>query len=210
MIFISKLKRASMKIRRIVPVVIILISVANVLAQQRPPKQISLYTTIDTVLTSANISAPLMPARQAKVEAPPLQSEVFMPLAGYKISSAFGWRRHPLTGKQHFHNGIDLAARSQVVRAIMSGRVQSTGYHKNLGKFIRVDHGFICSIYGHLSRIAVKSGQVLPAGFPIAITGSTGRSTGEHLHLSICSKDTYIDPWKFLQGLLTNSTTNIN
>lgn len=199
-----------MKIRRIVPVVIILISIGSVLAQQRPLKQISLYAAIDNSLTSASISAPLMPARKDQAEAAPLESQVFMPLAGYKISSAFGWRKHPLTGKQHFHNGIDLAARSQVVRAIMSGRVQSTGYHKNLGKFIRIDHGFICSIYGHLSRIAVKSGQVLPAGFPVAITGSTGRSTGEHLHLSIRSKDTYIDPWKFLHGLLTNSTTNIN
>ncbi|WP_346066756.1 M23 family metallopeptidase [Sphingobacterium siyangense] len=151
-----------------------------------------------------------MPTSQDQAEASPLEPEVFMPLAGYKISSAFGWRKHPLTGKQHFHNGVDLPARSQVVHVIMSGRVESTGYHKNLGKFIRIDHGFICSIYGHLSRIAVKNGQVLPAGFPIATTGSTGRSTGEHLHLSIRSKDTYIDPWKFLQGLLTNSTTNIN
>jgi hypothetical protein len=210
MILISKLKRTSMNVRWIVSVVIILISIGSVLAQQRPLKQISLYAAIDTVAASASISAPLMPTNKDEVEAAPLEPEVFMPLAGYKISSAFGWRKHPLTGKQHFHNGVDLPARSQVVHAIMSGRVQSTGYHKSLGKFIRIDHGFICSIYGHLSRIAVKNGQVLPAGFPIAITGSTGRSTGEHLHLSIRSKDTYIDPWKFLQGLLTNSTTNIN
>ena len=199
-----------MKIRQIIRAVIILLSVSSVLAQQRPIKQISLYPANDTVAESASISVPLMAAGQDQANTVPLETQVFMPLASYKMSSAFGWRRHPLTGKQHFHNGVDLAARSQIVRAIMSGRVQSTGYHKNLGKFLRIDHGFMCSIYGHLSRIAVKSGQVLPAGFPIAITGSTGRSTGEHLHLSIRSKDTYIDPWKFLQGLLTNSTTNIN
>ena len=199
-----------MKIRQIIRAVIILLSVSSVLAQQRPIKQISLYPANDTVAASASISVPLMTAGQDQANTVPLETQVFMPLASYKMSSAFGWRRHPLTGKQHFHNGVDLAARSQIVRAIMPGRVQSTGYHKNLGKFIRIDHGFMCSIYGHLSRIAVKNGQVLPAGFPIAITGSTGRSTGEHLHFSIRSKDTYIDPWKFLQGLLTNSTTNIN
>lgn len=199
-----------MKIRQIIRAVIILLSIGTINAQQRPIKQISLYPANHPVPGSTSISVPLIADAEDQANTVPLDPQVFMPLAGYKISSAFGWRRHPLTGKQHFHNGVDLTARSQIVRAIMSGRVQSTGYHKNLGKFIRIDHGFMCSIYGHLSRIAVKSGQVLPAGFPIAITGSTGRSTGEHLHLSIRSKDTYIDPWKFLQGLLTNSPTNIN
>lgn len=90
MILTSKLKRASIKIRWIVSVVNILISVGSVLAQQRPPKQISLHTAIDTVVASTSISAPLMPTRQDQVEAAPSEPEVFMPLAAYKISSAFG------------------------------------------------------------------------------------------------------------------------
>ncbi|MGM1428877.1 M23 family metallopeptidase [Sphingobacterium lactis] len=84
----------------------------------------------------------------------------------------------------------------------MDGTVAETGYHRNLGNFVRIDHGDVLSVYGHLSRITVEAGQQLTAGYPIGMTGSTGRATGEHLHFSIRRNGTYINPWKFLHGLI--------
>lgn len=130
---------------------------------------------------------------------------VYMPLAEYKITSRFGWRKHPITRKASFHKGIDLAARAQVVRSIMDGAVTATGYHRHLGNYVRIDHGAVQSIYGHLSRITVKRGQPVTAGYPIGITGRTGRATGEHLHLGIQRNGTYINPWKFLQKFIEYS-----
>src|SRR5690606_29426120 len=130
---------------------------------------------------------------------------VQMPLGEYRITSRFGWRKHPITGKASFHKGIDLAARAQVVRSIMDGTVTATGYHRYLGNYVRIDHGAVQSTYGHLSRITVKRGQPVTAGYVIGITGRTGRATGEHLHLGIQRNGTYINPWKFLQKLIEHS-----
>lgn len=131
-----------------------------------------------------------------------LAPAISLPLDDYRITSGFGWRKHPVTGLPDFHNGIDLAARGKVVRSIMGGTVTSTGYHKYLGNFVRIDHGEVLSVYGHLSHISVETGQLLTAGYPIGMTGSTGRATGEHLHFSIQRNGTYINPWKFLHGLI--------
>lgn len=127
-----------------------------------------------------------------------------MPLDRYRMTSPFGWRRHPVTGRDDFHNGIDLAARAQLVRCIMDGTVMATGYHRHLGNYVRIDHGSVRSVYGHLSRITVTPGLPVTAGHPIGITGRTGRATGEHLHLGIQRNGTYIDPWKFLCNLIEN------
>lgn len=125
-----------------------------------------------------------------------------MPLDAYRITSGFGWRRHPVTGRPDFHNGIDLAIRAGVVRSIMDGTVEATGYHQNLGNYVRIDHAGVQSVYGHLSRISVAKGQTITAGYPIGVTGSSGRATGEHLHFGIRRDGIYIDPWKFLHRLI--------
>lgn len=188
----------------------LIISVRISWAQRASIKHISLYLPQTSARATDNVPSPIRDFTTPLLEVKLNEPDVVMPLEKYKISSDFGWRKHPLTGKQNFHNGVDLAAHAQIVRSIMPGKVQFIGFHKILGKFIRIDHGFICSIYGHLSQIIVRSGQVIPSGFPLGITGSTGRTTGEHLHLSIRSEDTYIDPLKFLQGLLNYSTSNNN
>ena len=133
----------------------------------------------------------------------------FMPLTDAKVSSGFGWRKHPNTRKYDFHQGVDLIAKDKVVRNILDGKVTHTGYHKNLGNYVRVDHGAVESIYGHLSIILVKVSQGLSSGYPIGITGSTGRVTGEHLHFGVMFNGVYINPWHFLQSLI-NYTTQYN
>jgi len=130
----------------------------------------------------------------------------YLPLSGYKITSVFGWRRHPITGRLDFHQGIDLISKDKIARNIMQGKVMRTGFHKNLGNYVQVDHGHVQSVYGHLSVIMVKVEQNIPIGYPIGITGSTGRVTGEHLHFGIKYNGIFINPWQFLQSL-TNTTT---
>jgi len=172
-------------------------------AQPHNGKHIALYPVmpkpavpVPLVLTTFQASAPAAPKPIAS------KLSISLPMEEYRITSGFGWRKHPVTGMSDFHNGIDLAAQGQVVRSIMDGTVAETGYHRNLGNFVRIDHGDVLSVYGHLSRITVEAGQQLTAGYPIGMTGSTGRATGEHLHFSIRRNGTYINPWKFLHGLI--------
>ncbi|MGB4010209.1 MAG: M23 family metallopeptidase, partial [Zwartia sp.] len=110
---------------------------------------------------------------------------ISLPLAHLIVTSSFGWRIQPILGKPDFHRAVDLAARNDPVYSIMDGIVCETGKHPILGNYVRIGHGNIQSIYGHLSHSLVKTDQTILAGQPIGITGSTGRATGEHLHFSI-------------------------
>ncbi len=127
------------------------------------------------------------------------------PLDKLKVTSPFGYRVHPISGKASHHNGVDFAARSDPVFNVLDGRVKATGKHKALGKYIRVLHGDIETIYGHLSRILVSPGDTVTVGQPIGITGATGRVTGEHLHFSVKFKGKYLDPLRFLHRLREQS-----
>jgi len=183
------------------PIFLIMVFLSHLIVAQVQPKRIALYPiekpapVLDVpVIATKRQDFAILPTR--------LTLSIVMPLAEYRITSGFGWRKHPVTGKRDFHNGIDLAFQSGIVRNIMQGTVESTGYHRNLGNYVRVDHGFVQSIYGHLSQIMVSNGQPVAAGYPLGITGNTGRTTGEHLHFSIRRNGTYIDPWKFLHGVL--------
>ncbi|MEN5057125.1 M23 family metallopeptidase [Sphingobacterium kitahiroshimense] len=183
------------------PIFLFMLFLSHLIMAQAQPKRIALHPMEET----ASIHGIPVVATKHKdigiLPTPPTPS-VVMPLAEYRVTSGFGWRRHPVTGKQDFHNGIDLAFRAGIVRNIMQGTVESTGYHRNLGNYVRIDHGFVKSIYGHLSRITVSKGQPVSAGYPLGITGNTGRTTGEHLHFSIRRNGMYIDPWKFLHSVL--------
>lgn len=127
---------------------------------------------------------------------------VCLPLKHLKINSDYGYRIHPLTGKYAMHEGVDLKARHDTVYAILDGLVRSTGYDDGLGVYIKLDHGEVASVYGHLSQILVGTNDSVAAGDPIGITGASGHVTGEHLHLSICYRHKYINPIKFLYELL--------
>lgn len=129
---------------------------------------------------------------------------VFLPLRHLQITSSFGFRTHPVTGKYAFHSGIDLRASHDTVFAIMDGVVKAAGYNQFLGVYISLGHGGVTSAYGHLSQIFVAPGENIKAGDPIGITGATGRVNGEHLHLSISIHNRYIDPMEFLYQNLIN------
>jgi len=128
---------------------------------------------------------------------------ICLPLKNLHLTSSYGHRIHPVTGKYAFHAGVDLRAKADTVFAIMDGSVAATGYNDFLGIFIRLDHGGgFQSGYGHLSEVFVAPGDTVKSGEPIAISGATGRVTGGHLHFSICYNRQYIDPMNFLYQLL--------
>ena len=116
------------------------------------------------------------------------------PLRTIKITSPFGYRTDPFTGKRTMHNGIDLAAHNALVYSMLDGTVEKVGYDARSGNFVTVRHGDFLISYCHLSRILATQGQSILAGFPIGITGSTGRSTGEHLHITAKYKGRPFNP----------------
>ena len=120
---------------------------------------------------------------------------VCYPLSHIKVNSPYGYRKDPFTGKRKFHNGIDLHARSAKVFAMMQGRVIAVGQDKVSGKYVTLRHGNFTVSYCHLSQISVSQGQDVLSGDVVGITGNTGRSTGEHLHITCKYNGNSIDPF---------------
>ena len=102
-----------------------------------------------------------------------------------------------------FHNGLDLHARSSRVFAMLAGEVVKVGQNRVSGKYVTLKHGSFTVSYCHLSRTFAYQGQTVKAGDTVGITGSTGRSTGEHLHITLKKNGEYIDP-QFLLDYITS------
>jgi len=121
---------------------------------------------------------------------------LIMPVAGARITSGFGMRFHPVLGFSRMHSGTDLAAPwGSPVYAVADGIIQFVGPHGGHGNYIRMDHGGgTATGYGHLSRFAVNSGMRVRAGQVIGYVGSTGLSTGPHLHYEVFRNGASIDP----------------
>ena len=117
-----------------------------------------------------------------------------LPLKRIKVTSPFGMRRDPFTGKLRMHNGIDLYARNDEVYAMFSGVVRKVGFDKRSGNYVTLQHGDYTVSYCHLSRVTVKEKTPVLVGDVVGITGNTGRSTGEHLHLTCKRSSISINP----------------
>lgn len=119
---------------------------------------------------------------------------VCYPLRNIRVTSPYGYRKDPFTGKRKFHGGIDLYARREEVLAMMEGVVVKVGQNKTSGKYVTLRHGSYTVSYCHLSRIFVAKGAAVRPRDVVGITGSTGRSTGEHLHISCKLDGKSVDP----------------
>lgn len=128
------------------------------------------------------------------------------PLRGGEISSGFGYRNSPFTGRREFHSGVDIAHNSGApVHATAAGNVIYVGNQGALGKTITIDHGFgIITRYAHLSSMSVDVDQQVRQGEVIGRVGSTGRSTGPHLHYEVRVNDIPVDASKFIPEYLAN------
>ena len=119
------------------------------------------------------------------------------PLPGYyRLSSQFGYRIHPITGVAHSHTGIDIPASGGTpILAAKSGQVVTSAYHYSYGNYVVIDHGNGNStLYAHMSSRAVSEGQMVTQGQVIGYVGTTGSSTGNHLHLEVRDNYTRVDP----------------
>lgn len=118
-----------------------------------------------------------------------------------RVSDDYGNRIHPTLGVQQFHNGVDLAAPSgSPILAAYNGTVIAAAYSSTMGNYIMIDHGDgLFTIYMHASSLLVSSGDSVSAGQKIALVGSTGRSTGPHLHFSVRLNGSYVSPWNYLK-----------
>ena len=120
--------------------------------------------------------------------------------SSHKISEEYGNRIHPILNISQFHNGIDIGAPtgSNIVAAYQ-GKVVAAAYSGTMGNYIMLDHGDgVYTIYMHASKLYVAEGAEVSWGQTIAAVGSTGRSTGPHLHFSVRVGGQYVSPWNYL------------
>lgn len=145
----------------------------------------------------------LWPVQQGEDGAPagaslqpcPRQPALQAPVSG-ALTSGYGWRENPVTGQEDFHAGVDIAcAAGTPVGACLEGQVADTGWNEARGNYLVLRHGDgVQTLYQHMSCIVVRPGQAVAAGQTVGMAGSTGLSTGPHVHLELTVDGTLYDP----------------
>jgi murein DD-endopeptidase MepM/ murein hydrolase activator NlpD len=176
------------------------------LAPRPEPSALGTIDEIDAL--SARLAQ--IEARIAQVsDAASLQHEAQMrmpshvPVDRVEIASPFGNREDPMTGRRAFHAGLDFAAASgTTIHAAAAGTVVFAGFRSDYGWVVEIDHGNgLTTRYAHASRLFVRAGALVTPGDAIAAVGSTGRSTGPHLHFEVLRNGAATDPRRYLAGL---------
>jgi murein DD-endopeptidase MepM/ murein hydrolase activator NlpD len=157
------------------------------------------WKSIEQSPVSINASTPAAPIRRSGVSIPSLN-----PLNGSALTSGFGMRTHPVLGGRRGHKGIDLSSPTGTpIRATADGVVNRADWFSSYGLFVSLEHGGqIETRYGHMSRLNVAPGQQVKKGDIIGYVGSTGRSTGPHLHYEVRIAGTAVNPVPYMQGTL--------
>lgn len=124
------------------------------------------------------------------------------PLDHYKLGSPYGRRKDPINNKWAMHKGADLSAKSRTpIYATAGGKIVYRGWKGRYGRLVEIDHGFgIRTRYGHMRRISVRRGQTVKIGQKIGQVGTSGRSTGPHVHYEIILNGKQINPIKFIEA----------
>ena len=149
-------------------------------------QRVDLMTLMESRLFDQKIKKLMVPTQQ--------------PVAAGILGSPFGWRIDPVNGRSALHTGLDFPAEyGTPVLAAAGGVVVTEEYHPSYGKMLEVDHGNdLITRYAHASKVLVKKGDLIKRGQKIAEVGSTGRSTGAHLHFEVLVQGVFQDPQKFL------------
>lgn len=165
--------------------------------EQQGSRRLDLMTVMESRLFDQRIRRSMVPTQP--------------PVAGVSMGSAFGWRIDPFTGRSALHTGLDFSADpgTPIVSAA-GGVVVTQEYHPAYGNMIEIDHGNdLVSRYAHASRIFVKKGDLVKRGQKVAEVGTTGRSTGAHLHFEVLVQGVQQDPQKFLDAGQNLSTPRV-
>ncbi len=164
-----------------------------------------LKDTLDglSMLYSRSSDAPIgdLSSAEAKIEAFMGTVPTLWPASG-RLTDEFGYRSDPFTRRKKFHAGIDIGANYGVkIKAAASGKVIFAEYTAGTGRTVKISHARgITTVYGHASSILVEKGQTVEKGDVIAKVGSSGRSTGPHLHFEVLLYGTAVDPLKYLDA----------
>jgi murein DD-endopeptidase MepM/ murein hydrolase activator NlpD len=114
-------------------------------------------------------------------------------------SSGFGWRADPFTGRRALHEGVDIASRlDSPIHAMGDGVVSHAGPKAGYGLMVEVTHGNIVTRYAHAKSVLVKVGDRVDRGQPLATVGTSGRSTGPHLHFEVLREGKFVNPGPYL------------
>lgn len=142
-------------------------------------------------------------ARPGGAQAPSSDARLGWPIAPVVVTSPFGYRPDPFrTQRPEFHSGIDLVAkRGRVVNAAGPGRVVRVGWMGGCGRTVVIEHaGGYQTIYGHLGRILTRAGAEVDEHTPVGLVGSSGHSTGPHLHFEVRRRGRLVDPRKIVES----------
>ena len=155
---------------------------------QLTDQRVDLMTVLESRLFDQKIKKLMVPTQE--------------PVAGGNLGSAFGWRIDPMNGRSALHTGLDFPSDSGTpILAAAGGVVVTQEYHPAYGNMVEIDHGNdLVTRYAHASRVLIKKGDLVKRGQKIAEVGSTGRSTGPHLHFEVLVDGIYQDPQKFLRA----------
>ena len=151
-------------------------------------QRVDLMTLMESRLFDQKIKKLMMPTQE--------------PVSGGVLGSSFGWRIDPVNGRSALHTGLDFPAEyGTPILAAAGGVVVTEEHHPAYGKMVEIDHGNdLVSRYAHASKVLVKKGDLIKRGQKIAEVGSTGRSTGSHLHFEVLVQGVFQDPQKFLSA----------
>lgn len=149
-------------------------------------QRVDLMTLMESRLFDQKIKKLMVPTHQ--------------PVVGGILGSSFGWRIDPVNGRSALHTGLDFPAEHGTpILAAAGGVVVTQEYHPAYGKMVEVDHGNdLITRYAHASKVLINKGDLIKRGQKIAEVGSTGRSTGSHLHFEVLVQGVFQDPQKFL------------
>ncbi len=173
------------------------------LVQSRPLSLEELQATVsdlDQLTGERNDLLTLMESRLIDARLKKMMVPTQEPIQAARIGSPFGWRIDPLTGRQALHTGLDFQAETGTpIHAAAGGVVVTAEVHPQYGNMVEVDHGNgLVTRYAHASRLLVKKGDLVKRGQKLALVGTTGRSTGPHLHFEVLVQGVQQDPRRFL------------
>lgn len=159
---------------------------------------------VGTVLLSANYDGPALPNNYTMDQLSLGALETVNPILGH-LNSTYGYRDHPVDGEYKFHNGVDIGGQEgDPIGAFAAGTVEYIGENDDHGLYLQIDHGNgVKSFYAHCSKLCVSQGQAVAMGETVALVGSTGVSTGPHLHFEIKCNGVHVDPAYYVT-FLTN------
>lgn len=175
---------------------------AQVPAQEETAAPAESVPAVGTVLLSANYTGTPLPNNYTMDKLSLGALETVNPILGH-LRSTYGYRDHPVDGEYKFHNGVDIGGQmGEPIGAFAAGTVEYIGENDDHGLYLQIDHGNgVKSFYAHCSKLLVFQGQTVAAGETVALVGSTGVSTGPHLHFEIKCAGVHVDPAYYLTFL---------